>query len=93
LTTDISVGDHTSLNIRCSIGHDASIGSFCQLSSYSDVTGGVTLEDDVFLGSHASILPGVVVAKGATIGAGSIAISKVRSGTTVMGVPARVLKS
>ena len=93
LTTDIDVGDHTALNIRCSIGHDASIGRCCQLSSFCDVTGGVTLEDDVFLGSHVSVLPRVVVERGAIIGAGSVAISRVKAETTVMGVPARVLKS
>jgi sugar O-acyltransferase (sialic acid O-acetyltransferase NeuD family) len=91
LTTDIEVGNHTAINIRCSIGHDAKIGSFCQLSSFCDITGHVILEDEVFLGSHASVLPRVCVEQSATVGAGSVAIMRVKAGTTVMGVPARPL--
>ena len=92
LTSDISVGDHTSINIRCSIGHDASLGKFCQLSSFCDVTGGVKIDDEVFMGSHATVLPGKRVGTGATIGAGSVVIMNVKSNTTVFGVPAKPIK-
>jgi acetyltransferase-like isoleucine patch superfamily enzyme len=77
--------------LHCSVGHDARIGSYCQLSSYSDVTGHVQLADEVFMGSHASILPSVSVGDRAVVGAGSVVISKVKPGTTVMGVPAKPL--
>jgi len=43
----------------------------------------------VFMGSHASVLPGAVVGDYARVGAGSVVLRKVRPYTTVMGVPAQ----
>jgi acetyltransferase-like isoleucine patch superfamily enzyme len=45
----------------------------------------------VFLGSHATIMPGVRVGEFSVVGAGSVAIRGVKAGQTVIGVPAKVL--
>jgi acetyltransferase-like isoleucine patch superfamily enzyme len=54
-----------------------------------DITGGVVLGKSVTVGSHASVLPGVKVGDGATVGAGSVVMRDVPAGVTVFGVPAR----
>jgi acetyltransferase-like isoleucine patch superfamily enzyme len=51
-----------------------------------------TIEDDVVLGSNAVILPGVVVHRGAIVGAGSIVSRDVPPHCIVMGNPARVTR-
>jgi sugar O-acyltransferase (sialic acid O-acetyltransferase NeuD family) len=91
LTRDIVIGDNTALNINTAVGHDARIGSHCQLSSFCDITGKVVLGDAVFVGSRGSVLPGVQVGDGATVGAGSVVVKPVEAGTTVFGNPARRL--
>ena len=89
LTCDIRVGDFVSFNLNCAVGHDVVVGDYSQMSSFCDLTGGVRLGKGVFMGSHASILPGVTIGDGAVIGAGSVVVSNVGPGLTVIGVPAK----
>lgn len=53
----------------------------------------VVIEDDVWIGTRAIILPGVRVGRGSIIGAGSVVTKDVPSGSVVGGNPARVLRS
>lgn len=50
------------------------------------------LEDDVWVGAGAVILPGVTVHKGAVIGAGAVVTSDVPENTVVAGVPAKEIR-
>ena len=49
-----------------------------------------TIENDVVIGSGASVLGPITVGRGAKIGAGSVVIRPVPSGATVVGVPAKI---
>ena len=49
----------------------------------------VTIEDYVFIGPRAIILPGVTVKKGAVVGAGAVVTKDVEKFTVVGGVPAK----
>ena len=53
---------------------------------------GVDIQDDVWIGTHATILPGVTVGKGAIVAAGSVVTTSVPDFAIVAGVPARFLK-
>ncbi len=87
------LGNFVSINVASIISHDVVIEDYCQLSNLCDLTGKTYLEEGVFLGSHASILPGVRVGAWSKVGAGSIVLSDVKSGITVIGIPARPLPS
>lgn len=52
----------------------------------------VIIEDDVWIGARAILLPGVHIGKGAIIAAGSIVTKDVPSYTVVGGNPAKVIK-
>lgn len=52
----------------------------------------VRINDDVWIGAGAIILPGVSVGKGAVVAAGAVVTRDVPPMTVVAGVPARVLK-
>ncbi|MGC4078233.1 MAG: acyltransferase [Rubrivivax sp.] len=53
---------------------------------------GVTIEDDVWIGANATVLPGVRIGRGAVIAAGSVVNRDVEAGWVVAGVPAICIK-
>ncbi|WP_255579399.1 sugar O-acetyltransferase [Cryobacterium sp. PAMC25264] len=53
----------------------------------------VHIEDDVWIGSGAIILPGVTIGAGAIVGAGSIVTANVPAGVVVAGSPARIIRT
>jgi acetyltransferase-like isoleucine patch superfamily enzyme len=60
-------------------------------SSFSARVEPVVIEDYVFIGPRAIILPGVTVGKGAIVGAGAVVTKDVPSFALVGGVPAKVI--
>lgn len=50
------------------------------------------IEDDVSIGAGAVILPGLVIGRGARIGAGSVVTKSVAPETLVVGVPAKPVR-
>ncbi|MDE6415935.1 MAG: acyltransferase [Duncaniella sp.] len=53
----------------------------------------VTIEDDVWLGTNAIILPGVTVARGTIVGAGSVVTKNFPEYSIIGGNPARLIRS
>ena len=88
LTVDVKLGDFVTINMRANVGHDAVLGDGCTLNVFCDVTGAARLGTGVFLGSHAVVAPRTVVEDWARIGAGSVALRRVRANSSVFGVPA-----
>lgn len=54
---------------------------------------GVTIEDDVWIGTGVRILDGVTLGRGAVIGAGSVVTKSVPPFSVAVGSPARVIKT
>jgi acetyltransferase-like isoleucine patch superfamily enzyme len=52
---------------------------------------GITLEDDVWVGSNSTILDGVTVGKGSIIGAGAVVTKSIPSYSMAAGVPAKII--
>ena len=82
------------------IGETAEIGD--NVSIFQGVTlGGVstskekrhpTLEDNVVVGAHATVLGNIVIGAGSKIGAGSVVVKDVPPNSTVVGIPGKVVK-
>lgn len=90
ITTNAKVGDFVTL-LMSAIGHDVKVDDYSTISSFCDITGGVSIGKRVFLGSHATIVPGRKVGNDAYIAAGSVVMSNVKEGKRVMGNPAKKL--
>jgi len=93
ITTNVILGKCVILNIGTQIGHDSVIGDFCSLMPNVDLGGRVTVGKNVFIGTKATIIPKIVIGEGATIGAGSVVVRKVKNGVTVFGNPAKVIQT
>ena len=91
VSCDVSVGEYVTIQGFCANGHDAKIGSFCHLNSYSFMGGFSELETGVTLHTGAKVLPHKSVGANATVGAGSVVLRNVKPGTTVFGVPATTM--
>ncbi len=63
-------------------------GGFCVTLSRP-----IKIEDDVWIGGGAIILPGVTIGRGAVIGAGSVVVKDIPANTIAVGNPARPIKT
>jgi len=84
-----TVGRFALLNYHSSIGHDGVAGDFSVLSPYAAIGGSARIEEDVFLGLHASVGPGRNVGAGSKVSANSCVLSSVAPASIVYGVPGR----
>lgn len=63
------VGKNTAINVFCSIGHGASIGKHSVLSPYCSMSGDSALDEICFMGTRATLFPGVRMGKGCIVDA------------------------
>lgn len=94
LADGIRIGDRVTISMRVTIlTHldvgDSSWGERGHPASHAPVV----IEDDVYIGAGATILPGVRIGKGALVGAAALVRGDVPAGAKVGGVPARELKT
>jgi acetyltransferase-like isoleucine patch superfamily enzyme len=73
----ISIGDNTIISVRA------------MLIAHFRGAEGIKIEEDVFIGPGAIVLPGVTIGRGAVVTAGSVVSSSVAPMTVVQGNPAR----
>ena len=64
-----------------------------QINPGSQLGGYCIVCDETLIGSSSTILQGVKVGSSVTVGSGSVVFAKVANGSTVMGNPARRMRS
>ncbi len=89
VSVDTVVGDFCIFNFNVVIGHDCKVSSFVSIMSGSVICGNVKIEENCYLATNSSVVPGKTLRSGSKVGAGSVVIRNVKSGVTVMGVPAK----
>lgn len=93
ITSDIELGEQVHVNINCSIGHDVRVGDFATMSPACNLMGGVIVEDDVFMGVGATVIPRKRLGARSVIGAGSVVVKNVPSDVTSFGNPSRTISN
>lgn len=87
---EVTIGNNVILSAGCvvtSIGFD-----FNQSGPNRHDGADITIEDNVWIGANAVILPGVQIGQGAVIGAGAVVTKDVQPKTIVGGVPAKTIR-
>lgn len=72
------------------IGNNVNISQFLSIGTNHNTP--ATIDDEVYIGPHVSIVEDVHIGRGATIGAGSVVVKDIPAHCTAVGVPARVIK-
>ena len=93
ITTNVSIGDFVILNLACTVGHDSVIGKYSSFMPTCNISGEVNIGMSVYCGTGSCIINQKNIGENATIGAGSVVIHDVPDGATVVGVPAKVIKT
>ena len=88
---DAKVGQYNLIQSYTVIGHDSRIGNFNRIDTHVTLVGGTIVEDETDIHTGAMISHNVIVESNARVAAMSFVIRRVKSGTTVMGNPAKRL--
>lgn len=87
------LGSFISVRLHSVISHEVVVEDYALIGPGVTVAGKAKLEIGCFIGAGATILPEVTVGAGAIVGAGAVVTRNVTPGTTVAGVPARLIES
>ena len=86
----IRIGNNVRITPCTILGHDASVNMINRaFGLHLDNVGKIDIRDNVFIGYHSIILPGVTIGPNAIVSAGSVVRSDVAEGDVVAGVPAK----
>ena len=103
----VQIGEGTRIHPGAALPDNAIIGKYCFIGANvvladvaipnlrdksQEVHRPPVIEDDVVLGSNAVILPGIIVHRGAIVGAGAVVTRDVPAGCTAVGNPARITR-
>lgn len=92
ISVNTTIGNQCLLNISVTLGHDCTVGNYVSIMSGSCICGHVMIKDGAYLATNCTLVPKMKVGEQAKVGAGSVVLRNVKDQTTVMGVPARVLR-
>ncbi|SEW22615.1 sugar O-acyltransferase, sialic acid O-acetyltransferase NeuD family [Prevotella sp. khp7] len=88
---DVVIGNYNMIQSYTIIGHDVRMGDFNRIDTRVTCVGGVVIEDEVNIHSSAVISHKVTVESKSRVAALSFVIKDVKTGTTVIGNPAKRL--
>src|SRR5207237_934985 len=87
------IGDHAIVNDNATIDHDCIIGNGAHVSCNACLTGEVKVGIGAFIGAGSVVLPRLQIGDYATVGAGAVVADDVPDHATVVGNPARLLRT
>jgi sugar O-acyltransferase (sialic acid O-acetyltransferase NeuD family) len=92
LTTNIKIGKHSILNRGNHIGHDCRIGDYFSAMPGVIVSGNVTIQNLVYVGTNSSIREKITICDNVIIGMNSGVVKDINKSGTYVGTPPIKLK-
>jgi maltose O-acetyltransferase len=88
----IKIGDRVQIGSRCSFETMNHSVVLLEKNKRDGFPKSIVVEDDVWIASRVSILPGVTIGKGSVIAAGAVVTKDVPPFSLVGGIPARIIR-
>lgn len=85
------IGDYVTFRYGVIVSHDVNIGDNVFIGPGAVCTSHTVIEPEAYLGARSIIINKVTVGGGSIVGASTLVNKNVRSGATVVGIPAREL--
>jgi len=92
ICTHVTIEDSAILNTGCIIDHESVIHQAAHICPGVKLAGHVRVMKSAFIGIGATIIQGITIGESAVVGAGTVVLQEVPAFTTVVGVPARIVK-
>jgi sugar O-acyltransferase (sialic acid O-acetyltransferase NeuD family) len=85
------IGDNAILNTGSIVDHDCHVSDHVHIAPCACLAGSVSVGRNSHIGMGAIVLQGITIGEESTVGAGAVVIEDVPAGSTVTGIPARIL--
>lgn len=85
------IEDLAIINTGATVDHDCQIGYAVHIAPQCALAGNVTVGNQSFLGIGSKVIPEVRIGERVVVGAGGVVICDIKSDTTVIGVPAKLI--
>lgn len=92
LTTNITIGKHSQLNLQTTVGHDNIIGDYFTTAPGVRISGNCNIGDNVYFGTNAITVQKLNICSDTIIGANATVFSSIKSGGTYIGTPSKKIK-
>lgn len=93
ITNGVKIKTGTLINQMASIGHDVTIGEFCEICPQVSISGNCIIDSYSFIGTGAIILPKIKIGKNVIVGAGALVNKDIPDNSLAIGMPAKVVKN
>lgn len=91
LTTNISIGNHSSLLRSVNIGHDVKIDNFFSAMPNTVISGNVTIGECCYFGNNSSVKEKIILKDSIKIGMNAAVVKNINEPGTYVGVPVKKL--
>jgi UDP-perosamine 4-acetyltransferase len=93
ICAEAKIADSTIINTAAVVDHESEVGPAAHICPTAALAGRVRIGEGAFIGIGAKVISCVTIGQHAIVGAGAAVISDVPAEATVVGVPARIIKS
>ena len=92
LTVNIIIGNHSNINLNCTIAHDCQIDDFVSIFPQVAISGNVTVGSNTTIGTGSSVIQNIIIGKDVTVASMSNVTKNIPDESIGLGNPIKIIK-